>query len=63
MQVLDELVDEQWTLVVSQSDCVACEACLSALAAYRCWLYHAINRRTSSSTSVMSECRYSSSER
>lgn len=62
MQVLDELVDEQRTLVVAQSDCVACETCLTMLAMN--WhRLHRTYRRTSSSTSVMSECKYSSSER
>jgi hypothetical protein len=60
MQVLDELVDEQRALVVAESDGVACKAGLTRLA----WgVGIEIDGRTSSSTSVMRDWRYSSSER
>jgi hypothetical protein len=32
MQVLDELIDEKRTLVITESDGIACEACLISLA-------------------------------
>lgn len=35
MQVLDELVDEKGTLIITESDSVACETCLSLLAWWR----------------------------
>ena len=63
MQVLDELVDEQWTLVIAQSDSITGKSCLLLLAIYSCSFTMYARRRTSSSTRVMRECRYSSSER
>lgn len=63
MQILDELIDEQRALVIAQSDSIAGKAGLSLLAMYSCSFVMHVRRRTSSSTSVIRACRYSSSER
>ena len=57
-QVFDELVDQQRTLVVAEGDGVACEAGLHAYQLlFLVWFLRLL---TSSSTSEMSDCRYSS---
>lgn len=61
-EVLDELIDEERTLVVTKSDRVACKASLSTLSANLHVRWRS-GQRTSSSTSEMRDCRYSSSVR
>lgn len=58
-EVLDELIDEERTLVVTKSDRIACKASLSTLSASLHMKWQS-GQRTSSSTSEIRDCRYSS---